>query len=137
MQRVGNLGKLATLFILPHTTFVFLLISPTFATKLKRQTQLSVYKTHLKMSVTAEKKSTIFAQFGGKASNTGSIEGQVALLTERILDISNHLKVNKKDFSSQRGLMRMVGQRKRLLTYLSKHNLTGYRQLIEKLGLRK
>jgi small subunit ribosomal protein S15 len=89
------------------------------------------------MSVTAEKKSTIFAQFGGNAANTGSIEGQIALLTERILDISGHLKVNKKDFSSQRGLMRMVGQRKRLLTYLSKHNLLGYRALIEKLGLRK
>jgi small subunit ribosomal protein S15 len=89
------------------------------------------------MSVTAEKKSTIFAQYGGNAKNTGSIEGQVALLTERILDISGHLKVNKKDFSSQRGLMKMVGQRKRLLSYLSKHNLIGYRQLIEKLGLRK
>jgi small subunit ribosomal protein S15 len=58
-------------------------------------------------------------------------------LTERILDISGHLKINKKDFSSQRGLMKMVGQRKRLLSYLQKHNLTGYRQLIEKLGLRK
>lgn len=89
------------------------------------------------MSVTAEKKATIFAQYGGKATNTGSIEGQIALLTERILDISGHLKVNKKDFSSQRGLMKMVGQRKRLLSYLQKHNLTGYRQLIEKLGLRK
>jgi small subunit ribosomal protein S15 len=89
------------------------------------------------MSVTTEKKATIFAQFGGKATNTGSTEGQIALLTERILDISGHLKINKKDFSSQRGLMKMVGQRKRLLSYLSKHNLTGYRQLIEKLGLRK
>ena len=89
------------------------------------------------MSITKEKKSTIFAQYGGNAANTGSIEGQVALLTERILDISGHLKVNKKDFSSQRGLMKMVGQRKRLLSYLSKHNLTGYRQLIEKLGIRK
>lgn len=89
------------------------------------------------MSVTAEKKASIFAQYGGKATNTGSIEGQIALLTERILDISSHLKVNKKDFSSQRGLMKMVGQRKRLLSYLQKHNLTGYRQLIEKLGLRK
>lgn len=89
------------------------------------------------MSVTAEKKASIFAQYGGKATNTGSIEGQIALLTERILDISGHLKVNKKDFSSQRGLMKMVGQRKRLLSYLQKHNLTGYRQLIEKLGLRK
>ena len=89
------------------------------------------------MSVTTEKKSTIFAQFGGKTTNTGSTEGQIALLTERILDISGHLKTNKKDFSSQRGLMKMVGQRKRLLSYLSKHNLIGYRQLIEKLGLRK
>ncbi|MCU0322265.1 MAG: 30S ribosomal protein S15 [Chitinophagaceae bacterium] len=89
------------------------------------------------MSITKEKKATIFADFGGKAANTGSIEGQIALLTERILDISNHLKVNKKDFSSQRGLMKMVGQRKRLLAYLQKHNLTGYRALIERLGLRK
>ena len=89
------------------------------------------------MSITKEKKSTIFAQYGGNAANTGSIEGQVALLTERILDISGHLKVNKKDFSTQRGLMKMVGRRKRLLAYLQKHNLTGYRQLIEKLGLRK
>ena len=89
------------------------------------------------MSLTKEKKSLIFAQYGGKASNTGSIEGQVALLTERILDISKHLQVNKKDFSTQRGLMKMVGQRKRLLTYMQKHNLTGYRTLIEQLGLRK
>ncbi len=89
------------------------------------------------MSITKEKKSTIFAQYGGNAANTGSIEGQVALLTERILDISGHLKANKKDFSTQRGLMKMVGRRKRLLAYLQKHNLTGYRQLIEKLGLRK
>lgn len=87
--------------------------------------------------LTIEKKANIFANHGGRATNTGSIEGQVALLTERINHISNHLKINKKDFSSQRGLMMMVGQRKRLLSYLSKHNLTGYRALIEKLGLRK
>jgi small subunit ribosomal protein S15 len=87
--------------------------------------------------LTKEKKTTIFTTYGGKAANTGSIEGQVALLTERINEISNHLKSNKKDFSSQRGLMMMVGKRKRLLTYLSKHNLAGYRALIEKLGLRK
>ena len=80
--------------------------------------------------LTIEKKSTIFTTYGGKATNTGSIEGQVALLTERINHISNHLRENKKDFSSQRGLMMMVGQRKRLLTYLSKHDLTGYRALI-------
>lgn len=87
--------------------------------------------------LTLEKKKNLFAEFGGSEKNTGSIEGQVAHLTERINHISNHLKTNKKDFSSQRGLMMMVGQRKRLLSYLSKHNLTGYRALIEKLGLRK
>lgn len=87
--------------------------------------------------LTLEKTANIFSEFGGKAENTGSIEGQIALLTERINQISNHLKTNKKDFSSQRGLMKMVGQRKRLLSYLSKRDLQGYRALIEKLGLRK
>jgi small subunit ribosomal protein S15 len=89
------------------------------------------------MSITKEKKTIIFHDFSGKASNTGSIEGQIALLTERISDISNHLQANKKDFSTHRGLMQLVGKRKRLLNYLQKHNLTGYRQLIEKLGIRK
>lgn len=90
------------------------------------------------MSVlTKEKKANIFETFGGKATNTGSIEGQIALLTERINHISGHLKQNKKDFSSNRGLMQLVGKRKRLLSYLSKTNLQGYRALIEKLGLRK
>lgn len=87
--------------------------------------------------LTKEKVSTIFTEFGGSARNSGSIEGQVALLTERINRISEHLQKNKHDFSTHRGLMRMVGQRKRLLTYLSKTNLQGYRSLIEKLGLRK
>ncbi|MFI5134197.1 MAG: 30S ribosomal protein S15, partial [Chitinophagales bacterium] len=69
--------------------------------------------------------------------NTGSIEGQIALLTERIAQISNHLQENKKDFSTHRGLMLLVGKRKSLLNYLQKQNLTSYRQLIEKLGIRK
>ncbi|MBS1579251.1 MAG: 30S ribosomal protein S15 [Bacteroidetes bacterium] len=89
------------------------------------------------MPITKEKKSSIFAEFAGNAANTGSIEGQIALLTERIAHISGHLQQNKKDFSTHRGLMQLVGQRKRLLTYLQKHNLTGYRALIEKLGIRK
>jgi small subunit ribosomal protein S15 len=88
-------------------------------------------------TITTEKKSRIFAEFGGNAKNTGSIEGQIALLTENINHIAQHLQKNKKDFSSQRGLMAMVGQRKRLLIYLSKNNLTSYRSLLEKLGLRK
>jgi len=87
--------------------------------------------------LSAEKKANIFKTFGGSEKNTGSIEAQIATLTERINHISNHLKTNKKDFSSQRGLMVMVGQRKRLLQYMSRTNLTGYRALIEKLGLRK
>ncbi len=88
-------------------------------------------------SVSKERKASIIAAFGGNSKNTGSIEAQIALLTEEINEISGHLKLNKKDFSSNRGLMRKVGQRKRLLTYMSKHNLQGYRAILEKLGLRK
>ena len=87
--------------------------------------------------LTAEKKANIFKNYGGNEKNTGSIEGQIALLTERINSISGHLKQNKKDFSTHRGLMKMVGRRKRLLQYLSRTNLESYRSLIEKLGLRK
>ncbi|MDI9363316.1 MAG: 30S ribosomal protein S15 [Flavobacterium sp.] len=89
------------------------------------------------MSITKEKKISIFTQFGGAATNTGSTEAQIALLTERILDISKHLQANKKDFSSQKGLIQLVGERKALLSYMQKTNLMGYRALIEKLGLRK
>lgn len=88
-------------------------------------------------SVNKERKAAIIAEFGGNSKNTGSIEAQIALLTEEINEISGHLKSNKKDFSSNRGLMRKVGQRKRLLIYMSKHNLQGYRAILEKLGLRK
>jgi small subunit ribosomal protein S15 len=70
-------------------------------------------------------------------TNTGSVEGQITLLTQRIGNISNHLRSNYKDHSTQRGLMKLVGQRKSLLGYLKQHNLNGYRMLIEKLGLRK
>ena len=87
--------------------------------------------------LTTEKKASVFAEFGGSATNTGSIEGQISLLTERISQISKHLQSNKKDFSTQRGLMKSVGKRKSLLLYMQKHNLQGYRSLIEKLGLRK
>ena len=89
------------------------------------------------MSLTKEKKAGIFSEFAGSGTNTGSIEGQIALLTERMAQISGHLQQNKKDFSTHRGLMQLVGKRRRLLNYLQKHNLQGYRQLIEKLGIRK
>ena len=89
------------------------------------------------MPLTKEKKESVVKEFGGKAGNTGSIEAQIALITERISQISGHLQANKKDFSTHRGLMQLVGKRKRLLNYMQKHNLTGYRQLIEKLGIMK
>ena len=87
--------------------------------------------------LTAENKANLFTTYGGNEKNTGSIEAQVAMLTERINHISAHLKTNKKDFSSNRGLMTMVGRRKRLLQYMSRTDIAKYRSLIEKLGLRK
>lgn len=70
-------------------------------------------------------------------SDTGSPEVQVALLTERINHLTEHFKVHKKDFHSRRGLLKLVGQRRRLLNYLKKNDLKKYRELIESLGLRK
>lgn len=89
------------------------------------------------MQLTKEKKSQLVKEFGGNDKNTGSAEAQVALITERINHISGHLQVNKKDFSTTRSLMKLVGQRKRLLNYLSKNDLQSYRSLIEKLNIRK
>jgi len=95
------------------------------------------FKKKSKMPLTKEKTASIFTEFGGSAKNTGSVEGQIAQLTERISQISEHLQLNKNDFSTHRGLMVMVGKRKSLLNFLQKHDLTGYRKLIEKLGIRK
>ncbi len=86
---------------------------------------------------TAEAKATLFETYGTSAKDTGSIEAQVAMLTERINHISAHIKQNKKDFSSNRGLIMMVGKRKSFLQYLQNTNLESYRALIAKLGLRK
>ena len=87
--------------------------------------------------MTTEKKAEIIAAYGRKPGDTGSPEVQIALLTERINTLNEHLKANKKDHHSRRGLLKMVGQRKGLLAYLQKKDLEGYRALIEKLGLRK
>jgi small subunit ribosomal protein S15 len=83
------------------------------------------------------KKNEIFAEYGGSASNTGSIEGQIALFTYRIKSLSEHLKDNKKDNSCKRSMLTLVGKRKRLLKYLQDRDLQSYRSLIEKLGIRK
>ena len=84
-----------------------------------------------------EKIQEIFAEHGGNAPNTGSVEGQVALFTYRIQSLSDHLRANKKDHSSRRALLTLVGKRRRLLRYLSKKDITKYRSLIEKLNIRK
>ncbi|MFN8277962.1 MAG: 30S ribosomal protein S15 [Chitinophagales bacterium] len=89
------------------------------------------------MKLTKESKQNLFNTFGGAAKNTGSTEGQIALFTERINHISEHLKTNRKDHSSTRSLLIMVGKRRRLLNYLAKQDLNGYRALIEKLNIRK
>ncbi|MCB0550575.1 MAG: 30S ribosomal protein S15 [Phaeodactylibacter sp.] len=84
-----------------------------------------------------EKKAEIFKEHGGSEKNTGSTEGQVALFTYRIQQLSEHLKANPKDHSCRRALLTLVGKRKRLLGYLQNTNLDKYRELIEKLGIRK
>jgi small subunit ribosomal protein S15 len=84
-----------------------------------------------------EKKNEIFAEYGGSATNTGSMAGQVALFTYRIKSLSEHLKSNKKDNSCKRSMLTLVGKRKRLLKYIQSRDIQAYRDLIEKLGIRK
>ena len=87
--------------------------------------------------ISKEKKAEIVAAYGRKEGDTGSPEVQIALLTERIKELTEHLKNNQKDHHSRRGLLKMVGQRRGLLDYLKKNDLDSYRALIEKLGIRK
>ena len=87
--------------------------------------------------ISKEKKQAIIAEYGRSEGDTGSPEVQVAILTARIQELTEHLKANQKDHHSRRGLLKMVGQRRNLLEYLKKKDLEGYRTLIEKLGLRK
>jgi small subunit ribosomal protein S15 len=89
------------------------------------------------MPLTKEQKSDVVATYGGAKTNTGSTEAQIALLTERIKYLTDHFKTHKKDHNSRRGLLKLVGQRKRLLKYLSGKDLDAYRELIQKLGIRK
>lgn len=84
-----------------------------------------------------EKKTDIINNFGHHKGDTGSTEVQVALLTERINQLTGHMAANRHDYHSQRGLLKLVGQRRRLLAYLSKEDIGRYHSLIKKLGLRK
>ena len=87
--------------------------------------------------ITKEMKEQIVKDYGRTAGDTGSPEVQIAILTARIAELTEHLKSNQKDHHSRRGLLKMVGQRRGLLDYLKKSDLEGYRALIEKLGIRK
>ena len=87
--------------------------------------------------IAKEKKQAIIAEFGRSEGDTGSPEVQVAILTARINELTDHFKANPKDHHSRRGLLKMVGRRRNLLAYLKDRDLEGYRALIAKLGLRK
>ena len=89
------------------------------------------------MSITSERKQKIIGEFAVVENDTGSPEVQVAILSERINNLTDHLKLHKKDFHSRRGLLVMVGQRRRLLDYLLKKNAKRYGDLIKRLGLRR
>lgn len=89
------------------------------------------------MALTAEEKKTILAEYGLHESDTGSAEAQVALLSKRIADLTEHLKQHKHDHHTRRGLLGLVGKRRRLLRYLQTVDINRYRSLIERLGLRR
>ena len=89
------------------------------------------------MPLTQERKAELITQFGENPTDTGNTRVQVALLTERINDLTQHLRDHKKDHHSRRGLLMLVGRRRRLLNYLQKKDLEGYRSLIRELGLRR
>ncbi|MBN2651381.1 MAG: 30S ribosomal protein S15 [Spirochaetales bacterium] len=89
------------------------------------------------MALTKEQKEAVVKEFGFSEADTGSTQVQVALLTKRITELTEHLQTHAKDNSSRRGLLKLVGQRRRLLKYLQKVDLEGYRSLIGKLGIRK
>ena len=89
------------------------------------------------MCLTKEKKAEIFAKHGEKATNTGSAEGQIALFTYRINHLTGHLKNNRKDYNTERSLVKLVGKRRNLLDYLIKNDIVRYREIIKELGIRK
>ena len=89
------------------------------------------------MTLTQDRKAEIVAQFGDNPEDTGNARVQIALLTQRINDLTEHLRAHGKDHHSRRGLLMLVGRRRRLLNYLQRNDLDGYRALVRELGLRK
>ena len=89
------------------------------------------------MSITKERTAELIAEFGANDKDSGSAAVQVAILTHRIVSLTEHMKIHKKDFASRRGLLTMVGQRRHLLDYIKRRNQDAYKGLIAKLGLRR
>ena len=89
------------------------------------------------MSITKKRKAELISAFGKDANDSGSAAVQVAILTDRIVYLTEHMKIHKKDFASRRGLLKMVGQRRHLLDYIRSGDEAAYKALIEKLGLRR
>ncbi len=89
------------------------------------------------MSITQEEKAELVKEYGAKEGDTGSPDVQVAILTHRIKSLTEHLKIHKKDFHSRRGLLLMVGQRRRLLDYIKAKDVARYQDLIKRLGVRR
>ena len=87
--------------------------------------------------MTLEEKKAVIKKHGKSAKDTGTSEVQIALFTKKINDLTNHLKANRKDFSTERSLVNMVGKRRRLLNYLKKNDIERYREIVKSLGLRK
>ena len=94
-------------------------------------------KEELKMALTKELKQEIIKKYATSANDTGSCEVQIAILTEEIKELPEHLKVHKHDHHSRRGLLKKVGQRRSMLNYLAKKDVQRYREIVKKLGLRK
>jgi len=89
------------------------------------------------MSITKERKEELVEKYGGSKDNTGSTEAQIAIFTERINDLTEHLKDHGQDHASRRGLLKLVGKRRKLLDYLRDNDIETYRELIDDLGIRK
>ena len=116
-----------------HTFYLAKSLAPKLYAQLKEKEKIG----GVKIMMTKERKQEIINTYKREENDTGSPEVQIALLTERINELTEHLKIHKKDNHSRRGLLKMVGKRRNLLNYLAKKDINRYREIVEKLGLRK
>lgn len=98
---------------------------------------ITIIYNNISMYLDQQEKEDIFKKYGKDAKNTGSAEGQIALFTYRISHLTNHLKTNRKDYNTERSLVKLVGKRRSLLDYLTKKDVLRYRAIVKELGLRK